>query len=130
MEPVRHLLTNAPHGRRPRESHRKKSERHEAPENRLPRRVSHTATSAATGACRHDPFGRRVARSAEGTTTWFVHDGDGNATQYVDSSGTVVAHYEYDPFGHPLSSSSGTLAGQLKFRFSTKHTDDETGFSY
>lgn len=38
----------------------------------------------------------------------------------------VAAHYEYGPFGEPLVS-SGTVAAELPFRFSTKYQDAETG---
>lgn len=42
---------------------------------------------------------------------------------------SVVAHYEYDPFGN-VTWSHGLLAGSNPYRFSTKHTDDESGLVY
>ncbi|OVE76007.1 hypothetical protein BVX97_02700 [bacterium E08(2017)] len=49
--------------------------------------------------------------------------------QLVDDTGSVQASYEYDAFGNIIAS-SGTMADENPFRFSTKHYDDETGLSY
>src|SRR5690606_5887608 len=56
-------------------------------------------------------------------------DGNGNITEYVDTSGAVVAHYRYDPFGRTLFQ-SGTLVGNFEFRFSSKRIDPEAGCYY
>ncbi len=57
-------------------------------------------------------------------------DANGNITQYVNSSsGTTVARYDYDAFGREFHS-SGTMADEFVFRFSTKYTDNETGLVY
>ncbi len=56
-------------------------------------------------------------------------DANGNITEYVSTNGTVVAHYEYNPYGG-LISSSGSMADDFAFRFSTKYFDVETGLSY
>ncbi|MCF7855856.1 MAG: RHS repeat-associated core domain-containing protein, partial [Candidatus Pacebacteria bacterium] len=56
-------------------------------------------------------------------------DANGNITEYVDSSGTVVAHYEYDAFGN-TTAQSGAKADDFNFRFSTKYLDPETGLYY
>ena len=54
------------------------------------------------------------------------YDANGNITDYVNAVGTVVAHYEYSPFGE-ITAQSGILAGTFAFRFSTKYHDAETG---
>jgi YD repeat-containing protein len=36
----------------------------------------------------------------DSTGTYYpTYDGNGNVSEYLDSTGSVVAHYEYDPFG-------------------------------
>ncbi|OVE75993.1 hypothetical protein BVX97_02630 [bacterium E08(2017)] len=56
-------------------------------------------------------------------------DANGNVMQLVDSAGSVQASYEYDAFGNIIAS-SGTMADENPFRFSTKYYDDETKLSY
>ena len=58
-----------------------------------------------------------------------AYDANGNVTEYTDTNGTVVAHYEYDPFGN-VSAQSDAMAADFAYRFSTKYTDDETGLVY
>ncbi|SHI70367.1 RHS repeat-associated core domain-containing protein [Rubritalea squalenifaciens DSM 18772] len=48
-----------------------------------------------------------------------TYDGNGNVSEYLDSSGSVVAHFEYDAFGKTVVE-NGTLAGNFAHRFSTK----------
>ena len=62
---------------------------------------------------------------------WYIPltDANGNITEYVNSSGSTVAHYEYDAFGNTLAQ-SGLMAGDFKFRFSTKYFDAESGLYY
>lgn len=67
-----------------------------------------------------------------GTTgTYYpLFDGNGNVSEYVSqTSGGVVAHYEYGPFGEPLAA-TGAVAAEMPFRFSTKYQDSETGLLY
>ena len=70
--------------------------------------------------------GGLLAVSINGVYYYPFSDHIGNITHYVNSSGTVVAQYEYDPFGKILSQSGG-MAHVFRFRFSTKYYDDETG---
>ena len=63
-------------------------------------------------------------------TRLYTYEANGNVGQLVDgTTGAVVAHYEYDPFGTTLTA-SGTAAAANPFRFSTKYTDDETTLLY
>ena len=56
------------------------------------------------------------------------YDGNGNVMALVDTADkSIVASYEYDPFGNTLRA-TGETADDNPFRFSTKYTDDETGF--
>jgi len=67
--------------------------------------------------------------TAEGTH-FVSYDGNGNVVALVDASdGTISARYEYDPFGKTIRS-TGDLAEENTFRFSTKYFDDETSLSY
>jgi RHS repeat-associated protein len=57
-------------------------------------------------------------------------DGNGNVMALVGSAdGKVKAQYEYGPFAEAIRA-SGAAADLNPLRFSTKYTDDETGFSY
>ena len=63
-------------------------------------------------------------------TRLYTYEANGNVGQLVDgTTGAVVAHYEYDPFGTTLTA-SGTAADANPFRFSTKYIDDETNLVY
>jgi RHS repeat-associated protein len=54
------------------------------------------------------------------TTHWFAYDGNGNVVNLLDmSSGSISAHYEYDPFGR-LVCKEGSYADENEYRFSTK----------
>ena len=57
-----------------------------------------------------------------------VRDGNGNVSEYVDATGAVVAHYEYDAFGQVVA--SGTKSGDFTHQFSTKQLDSESGLHY
>lgn len=59
-----------------------------------------------------------------------AYDGNGNLAALTSrADGSVVAAYEYGPFGELLRS-SGAYAASNPFRFSTRYTDDETGLVY
>ncbi len=58
------------------------------------------------------------------------YDGNGNLTSLTDAGdGSLVAAYEYSPFGELLRS-TGSFADENPFRFSTKYYDSETELSY
>ena len=65
------------------------------------------------------------------TTNCFVaYDGNGNIAALVNAGdGTVVANYEYGPFGEPIRI-TGLMAKVNPFRFSTKYQDDESDLLY
>ncbi|MFO7821024.1 MAG: RHS repeat-associated core domain-containing protein [Lentisphaeria bacterium] len=56
-------------------------------------------------------------------------DANGNISEYLDNTGSVVAHYEYSPFGR-LVASTGAKADDFEHRFSTKFFDSETSLYY
>ena len=74
-------------------------------------------------------IGGLLATVIVGEPYFSAFDANGNVTEYTDTNGTVVAHYEYDPFGH-ISAQSGAMTADFAYRFSTKYTDDETGLMY
>jgi len=49
-----------------------------------------------------------------------TYDANGNVSEYLDSTGGTVAHYEYSPFGRGTTA-TGTKAADFPFRFSTKY---------
>ena len=61
-----------------------------------------------------------------------TYDGNGNISEYLDSAGATVAHYEYDPFGNEITpdSKKGGLHEAFAYRFSTKPLDSITGWYY
>ena len=64
-------------------------------------------------------------------TYYPTYDGNGNISEYLNSSGAKVAHYEYDAFGNEIvAATSGSLASTFSHRFSTKPLDAETGLYY
>lgn len=63
------------------------------------------------------------------TTHFPLYDGNGNITEYINSSEAVVAHYEYDPFGN-TTVATGIKADDFAYRFSTKPIDKATGLYY
>jgi RHS repeat-associated protein len=69
---------------------------------------------------------------ADGTAGYYpTYDGNGNVSEYLASDGTVVAHYEYDPFGRQIASASGgSKVNDFDHRFSTKPMDTTTGLYY
>jgi RHS repeat-associated protein len=58
-----------------------------------------------------------------------TYDGNGNVSEYLDETGAIAAHYEYDPFG-TTTTATGPKAPDFTHRFSTKPLDAETGLYY
>ena len=64
------------------------------------------------------------------TSNYFpTYDGNGNVSEYLNESGEVSAHYEYDPFGK-TTVATGPKANDFAHRFSTKPLDATTGLYY
>ncbi len=66
-----------------------------------------------------------------GTTGTYLptYDGNGNVSEYLSTTGAIVAHFEYGPFGEQTVA-SGSQAADFKHRFSTKPLDAESGYYY
>jgi len=61
---------------------------------------------------------------------WYLYDGHGNVAQVLSASSySVVAHYEYDPYGNAIVA-TGTYAAANPYRFSTKQWDTNVGLGY
>jgi len=58
-----------------------------------------------------------------------VCDANGNITDYIDGSGNVVAHREFDPCGNTIVA-TGAMVNDFNFWFSSKCLDAETGLYY
>jgi RHS repeat-associated protein len=66
----------------------------------------------------------------DSTGTYFpTFDGNGNVSEYLDATGVIAAHYEYDPFGK-TTVATGSKAQDFAHRFSTKPLDATTGLYY
>lgn len=71
-----------------------------------------------------------VTDAATGVTHFAAYDGNGNVAGLARATdGALTAQYEYNAFGETVAI-EGTYAAQNPFRFSTKHTDSETGHLY
>ena len=61
------------------------------------------------------------------TNCFVAYDGNGNVASLINAAdGTVIADYEYDPFGQTLRK-TGPMASANPMRFSTQWTDDNLG---
>ena len=56
-------------------------------------------------------------------------DANKNITEYFDTNGNVVAHYEYSPFGK-VTKKTGTMQDDFDYRFSSEVFDTEIGLVY
>jgi len=56
-------------------------------------------------------------------TSYYFYDGRGNVVDVLDPGDTLIAHYEYDPFGGILATAGSNPAGNA-IRFSSKRFDD------
>jgi len=63
-------------------------------------------------------IGGILTADLNGTTAFYCYDANGNVTDLVDTNGSTVAHYEYDPFGN-TTVKTGALADSNPFRLST-----------
>ena len=69
------------------------------------------------------------ALKTNNTVYYYVTNLQGDVIQLVDSTGTAVATYEYDPYGNIISQ-SGDLADLNPLRYRGYYYDSETGFYY
>jgi RHS repeat-associated protein len=70
-----------------------------------------------------------ITDTALNQTYYYVLDANKNVSELIDASGTVVAHYEYSPFGKIISQ-SGSYSDENPIRFSSEYFDDELGLVY
>jgi len=73
-------------------------------------------------------IGGLLAVIRDGEPFFPCYDANGNITEYLDTNGVIVAHYEYDPFGNIIIESC-SLAATFTHRFSTKPWCEVTGLS-
>lgn len=73
--------------------------------------------------------GLLLSREASTGATYLpLYDANGNVHGLLDSGGTIVASYDYGPFGETLQRKGSYTTNP--FGYSTKYTDAETGFIY
>jgi RHS repeat-associated protein len=63
------------------------------------------------------------------STSYYVHDGNKNVSEVVDTPRAVVAHYGYAPFG-AVTFSQGDFAFANPWRFSSEYADTDLGLVY
>jgi RHS repeat-associated protein len=62
-------------------------------------------------------------------SAFYNSDGNGNITCLINASNTLVASYQYDPYGNIISQ-SGSLADANLYRFSSKEVHPTSGLVY
>ena len=77
----------------------------------------------------YDANGTPYAMKYNGTVYYYITNLQGDVMRIVDASGTVMASYDYDPYGKVISA-TGTLAGVNPLRYRGYVYDWETGFYY
>ncbi|MCF6313821.1 MAG: RHS repeat-associated core domain-containing protein [Verrucomicrobiales bacterium] len=60
---------------------------------------------------------------------YYTNDANGNVTTITDTAGVAVAQYEYDAYGNVVAS-VGAYVSENPYRYSTKYSDDESGWLY
>ncbi|MBI2441628.1 MAG: RHS repeat-associated core domain-containing protein [Lentisphaerae bacterium] len=98
------------------------------PENRETLRINENAWPAHQA--HGDTLGACGGASISNSAFLYTYDGNGNVSELLLSSvvgppSSVVAHYEYSPFGE-LIAAVGPEAFDNPYRFSTKYYDEET----
>ena len=77
----------------------------------------------------YDASGLPYAMKYNGTAYYYITNLQGDVMHIVNASGTVVASYDYDPYGKVISA-AGTLANINPLRYRGYVYDRETGFYY
>jgi len=74
-------------------------------------------------------IGGLLSVTRNGVAYFPVTDANGNITDYMDASGAVVAHREFDAYGNTVVA-SGAMVNDFHFWFSSKYLDYGTGLYY
>lgn len=77
----------------------------------------------------YDSNGMPYALKYNGTVYYYITNLQGDVMKLVDASGTVVASYEYDPYGN-ITSSSGDMAAINPLRYRGYYYDSDSGLYY
>jgi len=77
----------------------------------------------------YDANGAPYALKYNGTVYYYITNLQGDVMRIVNASGTVMASYDYDPYGKVISA-TGTLANVNPLRYRGYVYDTETGFYY
>ncbi|MFE4603586.1 RHS repeat-associated core domain-containing protein [Kitasatospora indigofera] len=75
----------------------------------------------------YGPDGAPVEQISAGSSQWYFHDSQASTRALLDSSGSLVGAYAYDPFGR-VTAKTGTAATPLQF--GSGYTDSESGLVY
>ena len=69
---------------------------------------------------------RPLVWNRNGESGFYTHDGNKNVSEVISPDGSIVAHYEYAPFG-AVTSQTGSRASSNPYRFSSEFADDTLG---
>jgi RHS repeat-associated protein len=72
---------------------------------------------------------RPLVWNSDNSTSFYTHDGNKNVSEVIVSNSTVVAHYEYAPFGS-TTVHCGEYAVANPWRFSSEYGEDESATVY
>ncbi len=77
----------------------------------------------------YDMNGRPYGLQYNGNIYYYLLNAQGDVIRMLDSTGTTVASYEYDPFGNIITA-TGIMAEANPLRYRGYYYDRETGFYY
>jgi RHS repeat-associated protein len=87
--------------------------------------VASSTTSGTTDYFTRDPSGRLNSFTIGSTRYYYLYDGIGNIIGLINTSGTQVATYTYDPYGN--TTATGTEASANPYQYEAGY-DDPTGY--
>ena len=61
---------------------------------------------------------------------FYLFDANGNVGQLISTNDSILARYEYDPYGKLIKDVADVSVRNNPFRFSSKYLDSETGMYY
>ena len=99
----------------------------------LPQRLTAAANNAVDLAFGWDPSEpvatRPLVWNRSGTLAFYVHDGNKNISEVIETDGAMSAHYEFAPFG-TLTLAIGDCVFRNPWRFSSEYAEDNISLSH
>jgi RHS repeat-associated protein len=91
--------------------------------------IADNAGNAYIWDCTENVTTRPLAWTHGNFVTYYTHDGNKNVSEVIATDCTLVAHYDYSPFG-VVSAQCGTSAAANPLRFACEYADDDMAMVY